>query len=87
MATGDAPSLQISILNNVRSFFVTSRIFLGFKDDSVHAIDWPCTFILSGEKLLAADGTCYDVAYKRIALWQISCEVHLLPVVSENFGY
>ena len=68
------------------SCFVTSRIFLGFKDDSVHAIDWPCTFVLSGEKLLAADGTCYDVANERVALWQISCEVHLLPVVSANVG-
>jgi hypothetical protein len=83
MATGDASNFLISIINCVSSFFVTSRIFLGFENDSMHAVDWPGAFVLSREKLFAADGTSHDVADKWIALWQISCEVHLLPTSSQ----
>jgi len=47
----------------------------------VHSVNRP-VIIAAWEELLALDGACHDIAYKRIALRQVGREVHLLPLES-----
>ena len=44
----------------------------------MHAVDRPVGVAVR-EELLALDSACYDVANEWVLLWQICCEVHLLP--------
>ena len=47
----------------------------------MHPIDWSIIFALAREEFFTPDSTSHDIADKRVPFWEISGEVHLLPLV------
>ena len=47
----------------------------------MHPIDWSIIFALAREEFFAPDSTSHNIADKRVSFWEISGEVHLLPLV------
>lgn len=47
----------------------------------MHTINRTCILALAREKLFATDSTGDDVAHQWVPFWQVSSEVHLLPLV------
>ena len=45
----------------------------------MHSVNWTI-IIAAWEKFLALDRTSHNIAYERIPLGQVGCEVHFLPL-------
>ena len=46
----------------------------------MHAINRGSSLVLPREEFFTPDGTRNDVTDKRVPLWQVGSEVHLLPI-------
>ena len=79
------PSLLVqTVLNGLKLLHVGFGVHL--EDDCVHPVH-RTTLGLSREELLTPHGTSDNVAHKGVSLWQVSCEVHLLPTHQSDNQY
>ena len=71
------------IVTKLISILLSGRWLLGrlstLEDDCMHAIYWSSVLRRSRKEFLTTDCACDDIADEWISLWQVSCEVHLLP--------